>query len=166
MVKASEPVVRWMIRRDMPEVVAIESLSFPDPIPERDIIATLRKRNVIGMVVEECDRVIGFVVYELHTRRVQAIRLAVHPNHRRRGIGKMMIEKLRSKLSYDRRNKLGADVRESNLNGQLFLRSMGFKWTSTVAGLYPDTNEDAYLLCYRHPTAIDEQALAEAVSRS
>ncbi len=166
MVKASEPVIRWMIRRDMPTVLLIDSLSFPDPLPEQELIKQLRRRNAIGMVVDDGDRVIAFMVYELHNTRVQVLRLAVHPNHRRRGIGAMMIEKLRSKLSYDRRNKLGADVREANLGGQLFLRAMDFRCVSTASGLYEDTGEDAYLFFYRHPTAIDEQALAEAVSRS
>jgi len=42
--------IRWMIRRDMPEVLDIESGSFEFPWSEEDFIRCLRQRNCIGMV--------------------------------------------------------------------------------------------------------------------
>ena len=40
--------IRWMIRRDMPEVLAIEAASFEFPWLEDDFIRCLRQRNCIG----------------------------------------------------------------------------------------------------------------------
>ena len=57
--------IRWMIRRDMAEVLAIEADSFEYPWSEDDFIRCLRQRNVIGMVAELDDRIVGFMVYEL-----------------------------------------------------------------------------------------------------
>lgn len=166
MVKASEPVLRWMNRRDMPEVLAIEGQCFDHPWSEAEFIRCLRQRNCIGMVVEHSDRVVGYMIYELHKNRLHLLSLAVAPACHRSGVGRMMVDKLRSKLSYDRRNRIMVEVRESNLDAHLFFRSFGFRAVSVIRDFYVDSAEDAYLFCYRHPTAIDEQALAEAVSRS
>jgi ribosomal protein S18 acetylase RimI-like enzyme len=57
--------IRWMIRRDFPEVLAIETESFRFPWLEEDFIRCLRQRNCIGMVAEHDERVVGFMVYEL-----------------------------------------------------------------------------------------------------
>ena len=51
--------IRWMIRRDMPEVLQIEAASFEFPWLEDDFIRCLRQRNCIGMVAEYDDRVVG-----------------------------------------------------------------------------------------------------------
>ena len=40
--------IRWMIRRDMPEVLAIESQSFEFPWSEEDFINCLRQRPALG----------------------------------------------------------------------------------------------------------------------
>jgi len=55
--------VRWMIRRDMPEVVAIEREAFEFPWAEDDFTRCLRQRNCIGMVAEMADSVVAFMIY-------------------------------------------------------------------------------------------------------
>ena len=69
--------IRWMIRRDMPEVLAIEGESFEFPWLEEDFIRCLRQRNCIGMVAEHEDRVVGFMIYELHKTRIHVLNFAV-----------------------------------------------------------------------------------------
>ena len=48
--------IRWMIRRDMPEVLGIENSSFEFSWSEDDFIRCLRQRNCIGMVAEYDER--------------------------------------------------------------------------------------------------------------
>ena len=91
--------VRWMIRRDMPEVLAIEGQSFEFPWAEDDFLRQLRQRNCIGMVADHGDEVVGFMIYELHKTRLHVLNFAVAPEHRRRGIGRQMMAKLMGKLS-------------------------------------------------------------------
>ena len=62
--------IRWMIRRDMPEVLDIESRSFDGPWSEEDFMRSLRQRNCIGMVAEHDDCIVGFMIYELHKTRM------------------------------------------------------------------------------------------------
>ena len=58
--------IRWMIRRDMPDVLEIERQDFEFPWIDEDFIRCLRQRNCIGMVAEHEDHVVGFMIYELH----------------------------------------------------------------------------------------------------
>ena len=140
--------IRWMIRRDMPEVLRIEAGSFEFPWTEEDFIRCLRQRNCIGMVAEHEERVVGFMIYELHKSRLHIINFAVHPTYRRRAVGGQMANKLISKLSHQRRNRIQLEVRETNLTAQLFFRSNGFRAVSVLRDFYDDTTEDAYMMEY------------------
>jgi len=138
------PHIRWMIRRDMPEVVDIERAAFPNPWVEDDFLRCLRQRNCIGMVAERDDRLIGFTLYELHKDRVHVLNFAVAPEWRRRGVGSNMVAKLKDKLSSHRRGTLSLNISDANLSAQLFLRCHGFRAVSVLRGYYPDTGDDAY----------------------
>ena len=124
--------IRWMIRRDMPEVLDIENLSFEFPWSEEDFIRCLRQRNCIGMVAEFEEQVVGFMIYELHKTRLHILNFAVNPEFRRRRVGEAMISKLISKLSHQRRNRILLEVRETNLSAQLFFRNAGFRSKTVV----------------------------------
>ncbi len=142
--------IRWMIRRDMPEVLAIESSSFEFPWSEDNFIRCLRQRNCIGMVAEYEEQVVGFMIYELNQADLHVLNFAVRPDARRRGVGLQMMEKLISKLSQQRRTRITLEVRETNLAAQLFFKSMGFVCVSLLKDFYDDTTEDAYLMHYCH----------------
>lgn len=142
--------IRWMIRRDMPEVLDIEDESFEFPWLEEDFIRCLRQRNCIGMVAEHDDRVVGFMVYELNKTRLHILNFAVAVDYRRRGVGSQMAAKLIGKLSAQRRTRVVLEVRETNLAAQLFFRENGFRAVSVLRAYYEDTPEDAYLMQYRY----------------
>ena len=80
--------IRWMIRRDMPSVLAIEQECFEFPWYEDDFIRCLRQRNCIGMVAEHGERVVGFMIYELHKAKLQVLNFAVAGEFRRGGVGR------------------------------------------------------------------------------
>lgn len=145
--------IRWMIRRDMPEVLQIESASFEYPWSEDDFIRCLRQRNCIGMVAERGDQVVGFMIYELHKNQLHVLNFAVHPDMRRTGVGTQMILKLIGKLSHQRRNRILLEVRETNLQAQIFFRNVGFRAVSVLRDYYDDTTEDAYVMRYRFTNA-------------
>jgi ribosomal-protein-alanine N-acetyltransferase len=142
--------IRWMIRRDMPEVLAAEQESFEFPWLEEDFIRCLRQRNCIGMVAEYEDRVVGFMIYELHKTRIHVLNFAVASEFRRQGVGSQMIAKLIAKLSSQRRSRIVLEVRETNLAAQLFFRENAFRAVSVLRSYYDDTPEDAYLMQYRY----------------
>lgn len=136
--------LRWLIRRDMPEVVAIEA-GCPDPWSEDGWLSLLRHRNCIGFVAEApgTELVVGAMAYRLHRSRVELVRLAVHPDWRRRGIGAALLAKLDYKLDSHRRHMAFADVPGAALDAQLLLRSAGWRAVNV------DHDGDAYRMVRR-----------------
>jgi [ribosomal protein S18]-alanine N-acetyltransferase len=157
----TRPHIRWMIRRDLPAALEIEQLSFEFPWTEGDFMRQLRQRNCIAMAAEAGEQVVGFMVYELHHDRVQLLNIAVHPSCWRRGIGVAMLDKLKSKLSPQRRTRISCEVRETNVAAQAWLRANGFRAVAIMRNFYEDTSEDAYAMRYRLAAA--SQAEPEAV---
>jgi ribosomal-protein-alanine N-acetyltransferase len=157
--------IRWMIRRDMPEVLAIEHASQEFPWCEEEFLRVLRQRNCIGMVAEYGERVVGFMIYELHKTKLQVLNFAVHPEFRRQGVGRQMIAKLAGKLSSHRRTRIVLHVRETNLAAQLFYRVQGFRASEVVREYYEDTAEDAYLMQYLYDEALVEDHAGMPVNR-
>ena len=158
--------IRWMIRRDMPAVLGIESQCFEYSWTEEDFIRCLRQRNCIGMVAEVDGKVVGFMIYELHKNRLHVLNFAVDAEHRRRGIGSQMVGKLLAKLSTERRNRVMLEVRETNLAAQLFFKSLDFKAVSVLREFYDDAEEDAYLMQYRYtPSDAELAAPANRITR-
>ena len=138
--------IRWMIRRDMAEVLQIERSSFEYHWTEADFLHCLRQRNCIGMVAEHGNRVVGFMIYELFKNRLHILNFAVAPDYRHCGIGNQMVAKLANKLSQQRREFITLDVRETNLQAQIFFRGQGFQATRVLRDHYQDTSEDAYVM--------------------
>ncbi len=149
--------IRWMIRRDMAETLSIENDGFEFPWSEDDFIRCLRQRNCIGMVAEHADRIVGFMIYELHKNKLHILNFAVHPNARRTGIGAQMVSKLVAKLSSHRRTRITLAVRERNLDAQLFFRSQDFRATRVLRNYYEDSGEDAFHMEHRVGLADDEE---------
>lgn len=140
--------IRWMIRRDMPEVVDIEFTSFDSPWGEEDFVRCLRQRNCIGMVAEHEGQVVGFMIYELHKTRIHVLNFAVHDEFRRMSIGRQMCGKLIGKLSSQRRNRISLEVSERNLDAQLFFREIGFRASKVLRDFWDGV--DAYLMTYHY----------------
>src|SRR5262245_35310405 len=86
--------IRWMIRRDMAEVLHIEEHSFEYAWTEEESRRCLRQRKCIGMVAEHGEKVVGFMIYELHENKLHILHSAVHGDWRRAGVGGQMVAKL------------------------------------------------------------------------
>ena len=143
------PAIRWLIRRDMPEVMEIENRSFAFPWSEEEFLVVLRERNCIGTVYESAQGYIhGFMIYELHKDTLRVLNLAVAPEVRKTGVGRAMAQRLIDKLSDQKRRFIEAKVRETNLKAQLFFSAAGFRAVKTLREHYDETDEDAILFRY------------------
>lgn len=150
--------IRWLIKRDMAEVMAIENACFEFPWTETDFIHCLRQKNCIGHVAEQGERVVGYSIYALHKHRVHLLSIAVHPAHRHLGVGREMVDKLVGKLGQKGRTHITTEVRERNLDAQLFFKRMGFEATDILRDYYDDSEEDAY--CFEYRVRVDAEVTA------
>jgi ribosomal-protein-alanine N-acetyltransferase len=157
--------IRWLVSRDMEEVLDIEQESFEFPWTEEDYLRCLRSRNCIGMVAEYHDQVAGYMIYELGKNKIQLLNMATAIQFRRCGVATQMIAKLTGKLSQQRRNRITFEIRETNLPAQLFFRSAGFRAIQVLRNFYEHMQEDAYLMQYRHAPEINIEVYPEAHNR-
>ncbi len=141
--------IRWMLRRDMPEVLQAEQMSFEYAWTAEDFLQCLRQSNCIGMVAEHGEKVVGFMIYEFHKSKLYIFNFVVHPTWRRLGVGTKMLARLISKLSIPHRTRITVEVRETNLAAQLFFRRQEFKAVRVLRDFYEDSGEDAFLMEYR-----------------
>lgn len=132
-----ERQTRWLIRRDMDNVLAIENRSFAEPWSEEDFLCCMRQRNVIGCVSEmQFGDVDGFILYALHKHHLEILKVAVEPQSRRCRIASHMIQRMKDKLKQQGRTRIHIDVHESNLSAQLFLKACGFRATKVSGEVY------------------------------
>ena len=80
-------------------------------------------------------------------------------NSAKRLFNPQMIDKLINKLSQQRRQEIGLEVRETNLTAQLFFHNQGFRAVRVLRNHYADSAEDAYIMQYR----LDQDALDSVV---
>ena len=92
----------------------------------------------------EEDQLLGYLIF---SRDGHMISIAVHPHHRRKGIGKELIEEAAQRFQLKR---LWAEVRRSNGGAQSFYLKLGFKIVDEIPNYYG--NEDA-LIVTRIPPA-------------
>lgn len=141
--------IRWLIRRDMPEILEIERLCFEQRWTEEDFLHVLRQRTCIGMVAEHNHRIVGFMVYDLHKNMISIMNLAVHPDYQNKRVGTQLVKRVKDKLSLSRRREIILEVREKNLPAQVFFRKMRFRAVSVLRNYFEDVGEDAYLMVYK-----------------
>ena len=99
--------VRWMIRRDTVEVLAIEQAAASRPWNEAQLVARLRQSNHIGMVAEDRQgKVVAFMTYRLHRHTIRLTRFAVDPACGLEGVAIAMLDQLYSKLQSHRRTRI------------------------------------------------------------
>jgi len=144
--------IRWMIKRDMEQVMRIEASSFREPWTRADFERRMHNRHVIAKVIATDDNIVGYLVYELHRHYVQILNLAVDPYRRLQGIGRRLIDDQKTKIRQDTlRRCLWADVFGNNIPAQQFLNACGFAcaeiWED--AWCYDDgTEDDVYRFVY------------------
>jgi ribosomal-protein-alanine N-acetyltransferase len=141
---------RWMIRRDIPEIVAIEGTSQVDAFTTQQLVVCLAKRNVIGLVATTCDKnsniefILGYVIYEMSKNLINIQRLGTHHLYLRKGVAKSLISRIVDRENHD----INITLRETNLDAQLFFRSQKFKAIEVINKKFDDTQEDGYLMRY------------------
>ena len=134
--------VRWLIRRDMDHVMAIERASFSDPWSEEEFLCCLRQKNTIGRVAEINYQIVGYMIYELHKRVVRIANFAVDPEYRRQDIGTAMLASLKERIDH-RRSTITAEIRDSNLTAHQFFAANDFLALSVLPQYFLN-GEDAY----------------------
>ena len=140
-------MIRPFSLTDLDRILQIEHLAFPKSPYDGMTFVQLHwlHPDTFWVYVDEGSKqeegqLLGYLVF---SRNGHIISIAVHPHHRRRGIGKKLIEEAvrRSDLK-----KLWAEVRRSNGGAQAFYLKLGFKIVDEIPKYYG--NEDALIVTW------------------
>jgi ribosomal-protein-alanine N-acetyltransferase len=127
----TQTYVRWMIRRDLPEVLAIEAENGP-PVPgslmEERFLRFNRGRSNIPLISEMKEVITGFCLYTLTPEQLWLRRIAVASAWRFQGMATAMVNKMKKGIRTGaKRTGIVVFVPEENLAAQLFFKSQDFK---------------------------------------
>ncbi|MFH2033944.1 MAG: ribosomal protein S18-alanine N-acetyltransferase [Candidatus Margulisiibacteriota bacterium] len=115
---------------DLKSIVEIEKLSFDHPWTEETLEESIDKTWAVKIE----NKIVAFIIYELIIDEIHIIHMAVHPDYRRKGIAKKMIEKALS----EKAKVAFLEVRKENTPAQRLYESFGFKEISRRKKYYPD----------------------------
>ena len=127
-------------------VAALEKLCFNDPWSENSIASELGNSLSLWLVALEDDHVIGYVGSQTVMGWTDMMNVAVHPDHRRRGVGRQLIEELILQLKAQGSECLTLEVRASNESAKALYFGLGFAEVGRRKNYYHNPKEDALIL--------------------
>jgi ribosomal-protein-alanine N-acetyltransferase len=133
---------------DLPGLLAIESASFVQPWSEADFLSELRKFPMSLYIIRRDSEgpVLGYVCFWTAADEFQLFNLAVHPDHRRQGLGRRLLTFLLIQAREKRIPKVFLEVRASNLAAIALYGALGFKTLYRRPGYYAPSGEDALVM--------------------
>ena len=133
-------------REDVPSIRVIERLSFPSPWDSITIMRTISDRGSFNLTARYQGRVVGYVFSVSMRKMVHLLNLAVHPEFRRRGIGRRLLSEIISFARSTRKSYVFLEVRTSNDSARKLYASMGVSPVLTWRRYYSDTGDDAAVM--------------------
>ena len=142
----SELVIEPMRVADLDEVDAIERHSFKAPWPAQVFLDELAREWARVDVAREGTRVVGFCNYWLVKDEVHLLAIATHPDRRRAGIGRRLMDHLLA-LARARDSRLVTlEVRRSNRPAIALYEQLGFVGVGVRRAYYAEDSEDALVM--------------------
>jgi len=131
---------------DIENVIAIERASFQFPWSTRFFLDELQVDCARSILAEVDGRIVGYVLFWLVSEEVDIHNIAVHPDFRRQGIGRLLLEQVVAVARRQERLRVTLDVRFSNASAQSLYRSFGFVARGLRKAYYSDNGEDALVM--------------------
>lgn len=144
--------LREMRAEDLPQVAALDRLSFADPWPQGSFEYELKANNYsLCLVVEDPDaaereNVVAALVIWLIVDEAHIATIAVHPDYRHRGIGRRLLAEGLLQAAQRGAVKSLLEVRSGNAEALHLYYGFGYKVVGLRPNYYQAEREDALLL--------------------
>jgi len=138
--------IRPMLVGDLDQVAAIETASMPTPWSKELFEAELKRDQARYFVSEESGQVTGYLGYWEAPGEAHLITVAVHPNHRRKGIARALLEYAFSFAAKKGASLATLEVRAGNEVAQRVYGAFGFRLVAIRKKYYSDNQEDAQVM--------------------
>jgi ribosomal-protein-alanine N-acetyltransferase len=141
---------------DLRAIEEIERLSYPTPWSRSMFAGELAKPSSICLGAFDAGgddgKLCGYLVVSRYVDAWHVMNVAVHPEHRCRGIATMLLERLFELTANDARRGYTLEVRVSNATAISLYERLGFDARGVRRGYYTDNREDA-LIMWKEPVA-------------
>ena len=127
-------------------IAQLEKLCFSDPWSENAIAYELTNRLSYWLVAVEEGEVVGYIGSQSVLGESDMMNVAVHPEHRRKGIGEALVNALSTELKRRDNVCLTLEVRLSNLPAITLYEKLGFTQVGRRPNYYRNPKEDALIL--------------------
>ena len=135
-----------MTEEHVPQVAALEAICFRDPWSEASVRSELTNPLSLWLVATENDMVAGYVGSQTVLDESDMMNVAVHPDHRRRGIAESLVTALCDSLKQKGSSSLTLEVRSSNLGAIALYEKLGFTQVGLRKNYYRKPKEDTLIL--------------------
>jgi len=139
-------IIEPMAEHHIDQIVEIEKVSFPTPWHKRIFELELGKPRSLHSVCMTDDKVVGYLISWMLYDEIHILNVAVHPEYRRHGIAKKLIDYTIDHFSKKGANTVILEVRTSNIAAINLYEKMGFQVLRTRKRYYTDTGEDALVM--------------------
>jgi ribosomal-protein-alanine N-acetyltransferase len=127
-------------------ILEIENQSFPSPWSQSAFIQEIENPISHMWALLEDDRLVGYVCFWLFDREIQLINIAVHPERRGKGLGRLLMTRMIDTGFSKGSQYIWLEVRLSNLSAKLLYHRLGFEAIGRRRGYYRETKEDAIVM--------------------
>lgn len=138
-----------MREEDLPEVLAIENLCFPNPWSRETFLGEIQNRAIsfpLVVVHREQKRIAGYVIFWQIGDEAQINNVAIHPDFQGQGLGELAMRQVLGRLKDNGVHFVSLEVRVSNHRAQSLYRKLGFSILGVRKDYYSRPVEDAYVM--------------------
>ena len=139
-------IITEMKEQHVQQIAELEKMCFHDPWSENSIASELNNRLSLWFVAVQEEQVIGYVGSQTVLGETDMMNIAVHPNHRKHGVGTELIEHLIEALALRGSHSLMLEVRISNEAAISVYKKLGFTEVGCRKNYYRNPKEDALIL--------------------
>jgi ribosomal-protein-alanine N-acetyltransferase len=130
---------------DLDDLVALEKICFPHAWTEQQFWLCIKQKEYYIFGLKKAGKLAAYMSFQHIIDEIEILKLAVHPAHRRKGIGKRLLGLVLQNCMDMGIKKAYLEVRRSNTAALALYTGFGFVQTGIRKGYYPDNKEDALL---------------------
>jgi [ribosomal protein S18]-alanine N-acetyltransferase len=142
----TEIEIRRLELRDLNAIEEIERSSYPTPWSRSMFASELAKPSSLCLGAFEGDGLIGYLIISRYVDAWHVMNVAVDPDHRGRGIARMLFDELFARTAEDGGRGYTLEVRVSNDAAIRLYERLGFRSKGVRRGYYTDNREDALVM--------------------
>lgn len=141
-------VIRTMSEKDSSAVWELEKKCFSVPWSEESIRAMFSEKGYWNLTARDDGSLVGYIGMKAVLDEADITNVAVDPDRRRQGIGKMLLRGLLAKAGDMGIRRIFLEVRVSNTAARALYEQAGFRTVDVRKNYYEKPKEDAYIMVW------------------